>query len=499
VALLNVPSRRAAVLLLLHLGSRAAAATQEPPAAFDAFPAYLYRLDGERGAGDEAALAVCGGTQLPGEADAAWVASLGLRHFLWQAAGRDALHLDRDSAGWTVALERWRETRDRNDLVREPCLADPATAAELEAKLERSLAPAARGGADFVALGDEIGLTPYGDPLDVCACEHCERHFQGWLEQAGARYGLAPGDRRVGTDSLLSAADGALLGRWLATRAHGRALVAETVQRLAQRCAELRPGVPPAVLGLIGETAFGGVDLEALGTAVPVVEPYAVADAVERLATLRARGAGPRRLLATLFLDRPTSPDQLLAELRRLGSGPVDGIVVWSDRELATRPELLAALDAGLRELRAARGATPGLDRDPRGVAWLASDDNLALAFLRDARSSRGSWWRRLAGWQEQRGTMERARREWFAAARARGEDPGAISLEQVDGDLWPRFTRLVAVDLRVVADAELAGLQRFVDRGGTVELRGTFADLRPDGSKRPAAALPPFAAGREQ
>lgn len=468
-------------------------AAVDPPAPADveAFPAYLWRLEHRDRPLPDALLAAAGGSHVERDGDAAWLVAAGAPFYVGHGPGRDDLHLERDALGVARVRAEFAATRDAAALVRTPCLSDPATRARLATTLAASLAPPDRARADFVSLGDEVSVTPWGDPLDLCRGPHCDAAFEAWLAAGeGARYGLGPGATRPPTDALLAAPDARRLGAWLAARAFQRAVLTDALTALAAAAREARPGLPVGLLGLVGETAYGGVDLEGVAGHVDVLEPYPVADAVERCASLRALGAGPRTVLATLFLGEHDAAS-LAARLAAFVDSPVDGVVVWCDRDLAERPGLASALAGGLEALRADRAAHPDRDRDPHGVALLHSDDSLAHAFLRDARADRTSWTARLAGHQERHGHHERRRRELLAELRAAGQRPGAVAVERIDAGVTARFPRLVALDLTVVSDDELARLDAHVAAGGELTVRGPFAALRPDGTRRPRADVP--------
>ncbi|QDU67277.1 hypothetical protein [Engelhardtia mirabilis] len=472
-----------ALMVLAPLGLQTSPIEVPPPV--DAFPAYLWRLDHRDEPLPQQLLNATGGSHVERAGTAAWLVERGAPFYVGHGPGRNTLHPERDSLEVRFPLARFGATRDEGELVRTPCLSDPQTRADLRAALAASLAPDDRVAADFVSLGDEVSITPYGDPIDFCHSAHCDAAFQRWIAGGGGeRYGLSPGARRCSTDALLSSPTPRKLGAWLGGRAFQRAVLSDLLLELAEHSRALRPGLAVGVLGLVGETAFGGVDLEAVAAALEVLEPYRVADAVERCASLRALGRGPATILETIFLDQQ-DPDSLRAHLRGLVGAPVDGVVVWCDRDLTSAPELRVVLEQELTSLRRARAAQPERDRDPRGVALLHSDDSLAHAFLREARGDRLGWTRRLAGLQEREGHHEVRRREALEQLRQAGEHPGSIPLDAVDGALVARFGRLVAVDLTVVSDAELDRLRAFVAAGGELEVRGPFAELRPDGTRR--------------
>src|SRR6185436_11851264 len=109
---------------------------------------------------------------------------------------------------------------------------DPKTIAELHATLATTLKKhGEHPGLGFV-LGDEVSLTPNGDPFDLCRCGRCEER---WAEYARA-HGLS--GRAPLTDEVrVSLADGDFtsLAAWLARRRFDRALVRERLEELARR------------------------------------------------------------------------------------------------------------------------------------------------------------------------------------------------------------------------------------------------------------------------
>ena len=454
------------------------------------FPAWVWRQEHLGQPLPAELLEPFGGTEIPREASSDWVVEAGAHFYVRHAPGRDALHLDRDTPSFAAGQALWLRERDPRTLARSPCLSNPAVIAELRTRLERSLSVPGRELADFVALGDEVGITPWGDPLDLCRSEHCEKAWRSWRADNGSRFGLTPTSERPSTDEVLLDPTPELWATWLAARAFQREVLSTCLLELTQRARAVQPDVPVALLGLIGETAFGGVDLEPLLATVDVFEPYPVADALERVATARALTGRPHTILATVFVET-LEVETVSSEIERLAGGPIDGVVLWSDRALSDDSGVKDALGASLTAVRERRRAA---DRDPRGVAWIASDDSLAHAWLGDARQARHDWWRLLAGHQERHGTYEKARTGWFEEQRAKGNSPGSIDISNVGAEVWPRFRKLAAIGLTVVTDDELEGLSAFVEAGGTIEVREPFATLRPDGSTRPRATRPAWA-----
>src|SRR5262245_49812132 len=173
----------AGILLILPQAEAGAPATAEPHArGWDEFPVFVWR---EKYAGKplpEELAEPFGGVILMREEDSSWARERGLSYLVWNVAGRDALHLDADDA-WNARVERWIQTHDEKLLVREPCLNDPGTVQKLFATLDATLAKHGENpGLGFV-LGDEVSLTPNGDPFDLCRCGLCEAKWKEYAQK----------------------------------------------------------------------------------------------------------------------------------------------------------------------------------------------------------------------------------------------------------------------------------------------------------------------------
>jgi len=81
----------------------------------------------------------------------------------------------------------YAQTKDKADLVREPCLNDPQWRAEVrQAVQDRVRRVLAFGGSHDYCMGDEMSLTHYTRYHDYCWSEWCLAQFRDWLR---ARYG----------------------------------------------------------------------------------------------------------------------------------------------------------------------------------------------------------------------------------------------------------------------------------------------------------------------
>lgn len=276
------------------------AAPQDPALArgWDDFPVLVWR---QRHRGKELPaelLAPFDGINVERDDEAAWARERGVSFYVGHGPGRDDLHLDVDER-WRARFDRWYETRDEALLVRDPCLTDPATLQRLETTLDRTLA--ARGGDHGlgVSLGDEVGLTPYGNPFDLCRSETCAALWRAYAEEHGWPLESPTTDEvrlALGEDDL------SLVGPWLARRRFQQNVVLDTLRELAERVRAQSPGTPVGLLGLAGQTAFGGVSVPRAAELLDFLECYPVSESPELLRT------GARtRALGTVFLNEDTA------------------------------------------------------------------------------------------------------------------------------------------------------------------------------------------------
>ena len=478
----------------LLLGPLAALGFQEPtPPVWPPFPAFVWRQD-SAGRGLEEGLAEeFGGTNVEGPADDPRLLEQGLAFYVGHGPGRDALHLDTDRESYRELWEEYWHERDGDRLVRVPCLHEDATRADLRGRLERTLA--ARGGAQGlgISLGDEVGLTPYGAPLDLCASSACRAAFSAFVEDSptwsallGVRDGAAPFPTTDETRLAWIDGDASHVSAWLARRDFHVATVEGVLQELAVQLRRARPELPVGLLGQSGRTAFGDVDLADVLPFLDFIEVYRLLDSRELVYSWRR---DDQRCLLTLFRD-PEAPygATWIAWEHWLRGG--DGVVLWSDRELTRHPEHrrhMAGAVAGIRRLRV---AWPGWRPRPAGVGLIHASDSLALSWLRDALHDGPTWMRRFPSYQNEHGTREVALRAWLRLLEDLGILPGAVPLERVGPALVERFPVLVANHLILLDAPEVDRLRSYVAAGGQLWVHGPLGTHDRAGARREASLL---------
>jgi hypothetical protein len=426
----------------------------------EGFPAFVWRgPNAGTGEAEAALLAPFGGAVVIGADEAEWVRAAGLEFFVFNAQGRDALHLDRSNEAYQKRWRAWYGSRDDEHLVREPCLTDEQTVHELVVRLGASLS--ARGGAHGhgVSLGDEVSLTPGGSPGDECLSESCRSLWAHEREDDPASYS---------TDAVrLELTDGGttLLGGWLARRRFHQDVVLELLEEAAHATRGRAPGTPVGLLGLGGRTAFGNVAVERALPWLDFIECYPVSDARELMFTLRTP---EQRTWATIFPD-PAHPHAAAREAWEHWMRGGDGVVVWQESTLAAEPELAARTAAALATIRELRAQLPEFRPRPRGVALVHSPDSIAMSWLRDALLDGPTWPKRLQGYHEEHGTRERALDAWLRTLEDEGTMPGALPIDEIGARTLERFPVLIASQVLVLSDAQVAGLREFVQAGGTL------------------------------
>ncbi len=465
---------------------------RDPATGNDRFPAIVWRLDHPDRPVERRFVEAFGGVNVEGTAEARWARGEGLEFYVGHAPGRNDLHLQRDFPWYEALWTRYWEDRDPAPLVRQPCLSQEETYQRLRDRLFRTLA--ARDGEHGlgISLGDEVGLTPYGAPFDLCGSRACREAFATFLEGSSRwRHLHQEGEPTPFPDTestRLAWLDGdpKHVGAWLARREFHYQVMIEFLARLAEASRQRSPATPVGLFGLGGRTAFGGVGPEAILPHLDFIESYPILDSRELLYTLREPEV---RSFATIFRqeDAPHSATWQVWEHWLRGG---DGVILWCDRDLSEHEEYFETLRdavAGVRELRA---RCPEWAPVPRGAALIHHADSLTLSWLRDALHDGMTWPKRFASYHNEHGTREVALRACLRWLEDAGLLPGSLPLEAVGAETVKRFPFLVANELIVVEEEELRALRSYLEAGGTLLLHGSFAVYDRQGARTASGTL---------
>lgn len=470
------------------LGAQAAA-----PPPWPDWPAFVWRVEKPGEPLAEALVAPFGGVNVEGTTEDDWARERGLDFFVGHGPGRDALHIDADRPWYAELWQRYWEEREPAQLLRRPCLSEGATLEELRRHLAASLAARDGDRGLGVSLGDEVGLTPWGAPLDLCESEACREAYGDFLSRSERWAFLRPGADEAldypDTDVTRLAwleGDARHVGAWLARREFHRAQVEGVLAQLAAQLRSVAPGTRVGLFGQSGRTPFGDVGVEAVLEFLDFLEVYRVLDARELLYTLRT----PEQLsLLTLQRDEqaPWAATWLAWEHWLRGG---DGVVIWADRVLDEHEEYRASLAGAVAHIRELRRELPGWRPAPEGVAVIHDPDSLALGWLRDALNDGPTWMRRYASYQNEHGTRELALRALLRLLEDAGFLPGALPLERVGAMTVERFPVLVANHLLLPGPEGRAGLRAYLEAGGRLVVVGGFDRFDRRGRRREPGGL---------
>jgi len=421
--------------------------------------------------------------------DPSWLDERKLDWFVFNAPGRDDLHLDRENPAYQKRWRKWYDTREPGLLVREPCLLQSATLERMKATLDKTLAGLGSRRGFGVSLGDEVGLTPGGGPEDVCQCATCEQAWAAWwpahVRDATRKL---PALREITTEAAIKAlakGETGSIGPWLLRRHFHQDGLLAALDGLAQEVRAKTPGVPVGLLGIGGQTAFGGVAIERVLPSLDFFECYRVGDARELALTLRKP---EQRALLTIFPDS-RGPDFVAWQAWEHWMRGGDGLVIWSESDLHESPELTARLSRAVHDIRDVVSKVGRFLPRPEGVALVHSADSLAVSWLHDARGDGATWPKRFPSYQEEHGELETSRKRWLEFLEDVGLMPGALPLEQVGAGIVKRFPRLVLDKLLVLDAADVTRLEQYVSAGGALIQASDFGWIDSLGTERTAQA----------
>lgn len=466
----------------LGLGSLALAQTGEPAAqgvGWDGMPAIVWRVAHPGARIEPELVEAFGGVNVEGTASEPWGRELGLDFYVGHAPGRNDLHIDSDREWYAELWQAYWDTRDAGLLVRTPCLSERSTLEALAKKLDASLAARDGDRGLGVSLGDEVSLTPWGGPLDLCVSPACRAAFGEFLDghsrwSAARESADVPPSYPTTDDTRLAWIEGdpRHVGAWLARRDFHHRVLHDGLRELAAHVRTHAPGTPVGLFGQSGRTAFGDVGVEEVLEFVDFLEVYRILDARELLYTLRRPD---QRSMLTLFREEEAPHGAAwLAWEHWLRGG--DGFVLWSDRDLETHRDYFESLRRTITDLRALKRTLPDWRPRTAGIAVLHAPDSLALSWLRDALNDGPTWMRRFASYQNEHGTREVSLRALLRLFEDVGYLPGSLPIERISAETVERFPVLVANELILVDSQQRQRLRHYVAAGGRLITVGDFA-----------------------
>ncbi|REE87359.1 beta-galactosidase-like protein [Paenibacillus taihuensis] len=193
-------------------------------------------------------------------------------------------------APYAERKEKYYRTKNKQYLVRVPCLNDPAFWEGMEQKITSKVSMFKHFGPIAYFANDEGSLTCYTDELDLCFCPYCMREMQGWLK---LEYG--------GSIAALNQSWGSSFAEWeeaipyTREEARGTARYApwadhrrfmehtfvESYRRIASIVRSVDEGGVIRMSGCQASTAYSGYDYYRLHQHVGYFEAYGVGNQYE--------------------------------------------------------------------------------------------------------------------------------------------------------------------------------------------------------------------------
>ena len=190
-------------------------------------------------------------------------------------------------------------------------------------------------------------------------------------------------------------------------------------------------------------------------------------------------------MLQTIFPER-NLPDGAAWQTFEAWARGADGCVIWSDRELEQRPPYSARMGSRhdlcrIREAPWLRAAARR--RDPAFARFVAY-----AAARRAVRRRHVA--KRFQGYQESHGTLETSLRAWLRVLEDCGAEPGAWPIAALGADTVRRFPLLVANQLAILDEADVARLAAFLGAGGYLAVSGPLGEFNSRGRRPPESVF---------
>jgi len=403
--------------------------------------------------------------------------------------------------------EGYTSTRDKQFLVRKPCLHDSGYLAEAKREIQTAVERFAGAGPILYDLGDECSITSYASPMDYCFAEHTLREFRMWLRD---QYGSL--DRlNAEWETDFASWDGVVpmttyeikerektgsenYAPWVDHRTFMDITFAASWRRFREWVREIDADTPVGLEGTQMPSAFGGYDLWRLSQVVDWVEPYDIGNARAIWRSFLPEGTP---VLATLFEHDPNAASRRLWHLLLQGD---QGVIIWCSSQwldyqspdLTPQPFVaaMAELFAELRNPIARAIMHARRKRAPIAIHY--SHPSIQVAWMVDSREDLDTWPRRFSSYESVHSRITRVRSSWCKLIEDLGLQYEFVSYEQiVEGALEERgYEALVLPESLAIGGEEAAQIKAFVRAGGTV-----IADFLPGlfdehGKRRTVGAL---------
>ncbi|MGD8237953.1 MAG: beta-galactosidase trimerization domain-containing protein [Armatimonadota bacterium] len=426
-------------------------------------------------------------------------------YYVDHTAGKGYLYLRRDE--WKTFSDAYKANRKRP--VRPRCLRDPKVMQAMKDLIRGNVTRARTGPVVGYAFDDEISVTSFTNPADLCWSAACLAAFREWLK---GQYGTidrlnAEWDTRLASfdeaeplhvDDLRSVHelpfDQWNLARWADHRSFMDTTFADVLADLTKYANSLDPSVPAGFVGGQAPSPYGGYDYAKLCEAVQWMEAYDIGCSNEIVRSFF--GQSKPHVQTHFSAYHPNSDKWFLWYYLVHGNR---GVICWPDRNGkpwfeggTARPEI-RAMAGTYEELQGPLGqifVNAELVHD--GIAIYYSQPSIQVSWFMDIKPHGGTWVNRSSSLNSDNATDIINRWAWVKLLEDCGLQYEFVSHRDVaDGQLAnDEYGVLLLPRVLAMSDAEAATIRRFVENGGTViadYLVGVFDE---HGKARPKGAL---------
>jgi hypothetical protein len=435
---------------------------------------------------------------------------------------------------WDAFVKGWSETRDRESLVRDYSLEDPAWLQKMSERMRKTARDAAAGSPLLYDLRDELSTTVSANPFDYDFSPVSLAAFREWLKE---RYGsldelnqqwetrfpsweevtpfttdqikqrMASGKpeaaqktdwaevRAVKLDLAKAKSERTRwnLAPWADHRSYMDLALARALEHFRQVSHEADPATPVGIEGTQMPHAFGGYDLWRMSRVLDWVEPYDICNSREIFGSFMPG----KPILATVF-EKETN-----AAMRRLWhlllEGDKGSIVWWSEDVIDfTQPGLpltakgraLAPVFKSLTTPLAKLFLQAERERDPLFIHY--SQPSIQVAWLLESAADGKTWLRRFSSYESDHNRHAVVRNAWLKALQDLGFSPLFLSGEQLEAGLPPSARFLVLPQSWAMSLAEREAVRAFSRRENRVVVAdGPHGLFDEHGTLRPEFSWP--------
>jgi hypothetical protein len=392
---------------------------------------------------------------------------------------------DADFQGYTA-------TRDKQYLVRKPCLNDPEFWDTAKPRVQSLVWPYVGQQPLLYDLRDELSIGSYASPMDYCFGPHTLREFREWLRSSyGSLEALnqewetefASWDDVVPMTTYeikdreraeLASGKPENYAPWADHRAFMDLTFGQSLDRFRGFIRELDGITPVGIEGTQMPSAWGGYDLWRMSQVVDWVEAYDIAGSRE---IWRSFLPPTTPILSTVFGSDFPHIRQKLWWLLLHGDR---GAIVWDDeasRSIQKDAEGLPVTDRGwglaqvFAEVKSAAPRLLGLRRLDDRIAIHYSQASIRAHWMFDSREDKNTWPRRFSSYEATHSRLARVRDSFMRLIEDLGLQYNFVSYQQIENDelLRAGYRVLLLPESVAMSEQESRRIEAFVRAGGTV------------------------------